>query len=149
MFQRATTILGTKEKIRSKSVETYQSLAYVISMNESRIPEALSVLEVALSMRPGVLELLNMKGYFLHKMDRSLESVAVFQRVLKTSPQNKDSLYHLGVAYSKLGEMEKTEEVLRKVIQLDSTNGRAMLRLGLVLAKKDPPIIDVLLEAGK
>lgn len=149
MFQRATEILGTRERARSKSIETYQSLAYVISMNESRISEALSVLEIALAMKPDILDLLNMKGYFLHKIDRSVESIAVLQQVLRTNPHNKDSLYHLGIAYSKLGEIEKSEELLRKVIHLEPSNGRAMLRLGLILARKDPPILEGLLEAGK
>lgn len=135
--------------MRSKSVETYQSLAYVISRNESRIPEALSVLEVALSMKPNMLELLNMKGYFLHMINKTSESVALLRQVVKTHPNYKDSAYHLGRAYSKLGEKEKAEELMRRVLQLDAGNGRAMLHLGLLLAKKDPPTSERLLEAGK
>ena len=149
MFHRATKILGTKERVRSKSVETYQSLAYVISRNESRIPEALDVLEVALSMKPSMLALLNMKGYFLHMMNRSSESVAVLQQVVSSQPDHIDSLYHLGLANYKLGEKGKSEDMMRKVLQLDTTNGRAMLHLGLLLAKEEPPNLDRLLEAGK
>ena len=149
MFQQATKILGTSERARSKSIETYQSLAYVISTNESRLPEALHVLEVALSMKPDVLDLLNMKGYFLHKMNRSTEAVATLKQVLKMNPNHRDSLYHLGITYTKLGEDERAEQLLRRVLELDHTNGRAMLHLGLLLANKEPPITDVLLEAGK
>ena len=149
MFNRAIEILGTKERARSRSVETYQSLAYVISRNESRISEALGVLDVALSMKPGMLELLNMKGYFLHMMNKSFESVAVLQQVVNNRPDYVDSLYHLGVAHYKLGEKDKAEELMRRVLQLDTTNGRAMLHLGLLLAKKDPPNLERLLEAGK
>lgn len=149
MFQRATEILGTRERARSRSVETYQSLAYVISMNQSRMSEALNVLEVALTMKPGLLELLNMKGYILHMMDRPSESVATLQHALKTSPNNRDSLYHLGMAYSKLGEIEKAEVLFRRVLQLDSTNGRTMLHLGLLLAKKETTNTEALIEAGR
>ena len=149
MFQRATEILGTRERARSRSVETYQSLAYVISMNQSRMSEALNVLEVALTMKPGLLELLNMKGYLLHMMDRPSESVATLQHALKTSPNNRDSLYHLGMAYSKLGEIEKAEVLFRRVLQLDSTNGRTMLHLGLLLAKKETTNTEALIEAGR
>ena len=149
MFRRAIEILGVRERARSKSIETYQSLAYVISMNESRCAEALSILEIALSIKPDMLDLLNMKGYLLHNLNRSDEAVNTLQQVLKANPNHKDSLYHLGVAYSKLGEMDKAEQLLRRVLKLDMTNGRAMLQLGLLLAKKDPPTVEVLLEAGK
>ena len=149
MFHRAIEILGTRERACSKSIEIYQSLAYVVSMNESRRAEALSILEIALSMKPHMLDLLNMKGYLLHNLNRSTEAVHTLERVLKANPNHKDSLYHLGVAYSKLGATEKAEELLRKVLRLDMTNGRAMLHLGLLLAKRDPPSVEVLLEAGK
>ena len=149
MFQRAIKILGTRERARSKSIETYQSLAYVISMNESRRAEALNILEAALSMKPDMLDLLNMKGYLLHNLNRSTEAANTLKQVLRADPNHKDSLYHLGIAYSKLGEMEKAEQLLRKALKLDITNGRVMLNLGLLLAKKDPPTVDALLEAGK
>ena len=149
MFRRAIEILGVRERARSKSIETYQSLAYVISMNESRLTEALSILKVALSMKPGVPDLLNMKGYLLHNLNRSSEAVTTLEQVLRINPSHTDSLYHLGIAYSKLGEIDKAEELLRKVLKLDATNGRAMLHLGQLLAKRDPPTVQILLEAGK
>ena len=96
-----------------------------------------------------MLDLLNMKGYLLHNLNRSSEAVDTLQQVLRANPAHKDSLYHLGIAYSKLGEMEKAETLLRKVLKLDMTNGRAMLHLGLLLAKKEPPTVEVLIEAGK
>ena len=148
MFQRAIEILGVRERARSKSIETYQSLAYVISMNESRLAEALGILEIALSLKPDMLDLLNMKGYLLHNLNRSSEAVDTLRQVLRENPNHKDSLYHLGIAYSKLGEVEKAEQLLRKVLKLDMTNGRAMLHLGLLLAKKKPPTVEVLIEAG-
>jgi tetratricopeptide (TPR) repeat protein len=149
MFQRAIEILGVRERARSKSIETYQSLAYVISINESRRSEALSILEIALSLKPDMLDLLNMKGYLLHNLNRSSEAVDTLQQVLRANPAHKDSLYHLGIAYSKLGEVDKAEQLLRKVLKLDMTNGRAILHLGLLLAKKEPPTVEGLVEAGK
>ena len=149
MFRRAVEILGVRESVRSKSIETYQSLAYVISMNRSRCAEALSILEVALSIKPDMLDLLNMKGYLLHNLNRPDEAVNTLEQVLRANPNSIDSLYHLGIAYYKLGERDKAEELLRKVLKLDVTNGRAMLHLGLLLAKKEPPTVEVLMEAGK
>lgn len=149
MFQQAIEILGVRERARSRSIETYQSLAYVISMNESRRAEALGILEVALSIKPDMLDLLNMKGYLLHNLNRSDEAVNTLEQVLRVNPDHKDSLYHLSIAYSKLGEIDKAEQLLRRVLKLDITNGRAMLHLGLLLAKKDPPTVEVLIEAGK
>ena len=65
-------------------------------------------------------------------LDRAVKE---FQTSLQTDPKHEPTLYNLGVAYYKKGEVEKTKEVLKK---LESVNPQSKLvgRLRQIFASK-------------
>jgi len=71
------------------------------------------------------------------KFDKSKE---IYERLLSRNSNDKDTLYNLGVVMYKLGDLNKAEEYLLKVINLDPTYESALNLLRVIykqLGKED------------
>ncbi|MEZ5307590.1 MAG: tetratricopeptide repeat protein [Pyrinomonadaceae bacterium] len=80
---------------------------------------------------------LNDLGYvYLQKGTNFEEAARFIERAVDIDPRNPEYLENLGLAYFKLGDLEKAEKTLRKAIRIDVGSAEAHETLGDVLAKK-------------
>ena len=63
-------------------------------------------------------------------------AVSNLQQAVALSPNLVEAQYQLGVALRQSGDLQKSEEALRRVLQLDPNHAQAHLELGLVLAQR-------------
>jgi len=74
------------------------NLAYVYSLQASRLPEALSLIDRALAIRPNDASYLDTKGWILHEQNRNRESVECLKKALQQAPDDTEIKQHLELA---------------------------------------------------
>ena len=72
----------------------------------------------------------NIAAYFWNK------SVRVFQRVVRTNPNNSDAFFRLGLAYRGLGEYDKAIATYKQAININPDSAKAHYGLGLTYVMK-------------
>ena len=81
-------------------METYEFLIeQVIMRNESRLGDALTVCEEALSLYPSFAKLYTIKGRILLKMNRTKEALPVLEFAVQATEILPASHYNLGLAH--------------------------------------------------
>ena len=114
-------------------VDSYDLLASVISMNDSRLQEALTVCNEGISLYPKVHQLLSTKCGILVKMNHSHEAIALCEDALKENSYSAVAYYHLGTAHLQLNRVSHAESALWNSVMLDSSNRDALYLLATIL----------------
>ena len=114
-------------------VDSYNLLASVVAMNSSRLDQALSICDEAITLYPNKHQLLTTKCGILVKMNQSYQAVAVCGDALKVNSYSPLAYYHLGVAYLRLGYISNAETALWNSVVLDSSNRDALYHLATIL----------------
>ena len=114
-------------------IDSYDLLAFVISMNSSRLDEALAICNEGISLYPGVPHLLTTKCGILLKMNQSNQAISLCEESLRYNSYSPLSYYHLGMAYLWLGYISHAETALRKSVMMDSSNTDALYHLATIL----------------
>ena len=114
-------------------IDSYDLLAFVISMNSSRLDEALVICNEGISLYPDVPHLLTTKCGILVKMNQSNQAISLCSESLRHNSYSPVAYYHLGMAYLRLGYISHAETALWKSVMLDSSNVDALYHLATIL----------------
>lgn len=125
--------LGEQDDTLAKLLETYRFLVKVVLMkNESKLPQALGIVESALATYPEVAELHSLKANVLIHMGRHQEALDALNIASSTPTALSSVQYNYGLVYSRLGDLKRAEEALIKALRLDPANHEALLELGML-----------------
>ena len=122
---------GTTDDTLGKLLETYEFLIKVVLMkNESKLPQALTVLNDALQEYPNVVTLHTLRANVLTTMDRVAEAfeelkIASYARTILPSVH-----FNYGLAYAHQGDVKRAEESFRNAIRLNRGYYEAIMELG-------------------
>lgn len=114
-------------------VDSYHLLASVISMNTSRLDEALSVCNEGIILYPDMHQLLTTKCGILVKMNLSHQAIPLCEEALRRNSFSAQAHYHLGLAYLRLSYISQAERSLWNSVRLDSSNKDALYHLATIL----------------
>lgn len=114
-------------------IDSYNLLASVISMNNSRLEEALSICNEGISLYPNMHHLLTTKCGILVKMNQSNQAISLCEESLRHNSYSPLAYYHLGLAYLHLGYISHAETALWNSVTLDSSNTDALYHLATIL----------------
>ncbi len=108
--------LGAHDATNHTLAERYDLLVTVISMNTSRLNEALELSEYVWSRHPGYAHILNTRCSLLIKLNRTDRFIRACEMAVWHNQGVADAHFNLGVAYSKLGYLEQAEMALRNML---------------------------------
>lgn len=136
MYRKAVDILGITVKKRSRSIETYQALARTIAKNESRLKEALEVVNLALSMQPEAIESNKQKVDLLLRMNKTKEAKLAADKAISLNHNDQNTPFLIGLTYMENECREEAENYFRMTLSLDISHGMAMLYTGKLLVER-------------
>lgn len=125
--------IGASDTPESKMAERYNLLASVISMNSSRLPEALKLNEYVLTHHPHYTKSFETKCSILLKLNRTRQFIYACEEAVWNNQGLPSAYYNLGVAYLKLGYLSNAQKTFRNVLSLDGSNTLGMSHLATVL----------------
>jgi tetratricopeptide (TPR) repeat protein len=103
----------------------YETRSIVPFINEydEALKYYLKALDLAMSSSPagntGIIIYLNTRiGYIYFEKKKYSQAIEYLEMAEKVSPQNVEAVYYLGLSYDKIGEKEKAQEFLSRVIEL-------------------------------
>ena len=102
--------------------ETRSIVPFINEYNEA-LEYYLKALDLAISSSPsrntGIIIYLNTRiGYIYFEEKKYSQAIEYLKVAEKVSPQNVEVTYYLGLSYDKIGEIEKAQEYLSRVIEL-------------------------------
>jgi len=68
------------------------------------------------------------------------DAISAYEKILSTSPLNKQAIYNLGVLYSETGKYEKAILYFEKFLQIDPDSADAYVSIGILYNKLDRPV---------
>lgn len=113
--------------------ERYELLATVISMNTSRLNEALKLSNYVLSQHPAYSRIYNTRCLLLIKLNRTHEFIPACETAVRRNPALPDAHYNLGMGYMKLGYLSQAEVSFRNMVLLSRGSKVALFHLATVL----------------
>ena len=100
-----------------------RSIVPFINNYDNALDYYLKALDLAMSSSPagnrGIIIYLNTRiGYIYFEKKKYSQAIEYLEMAEKVSPQNVEAVYYLGLSYDKIGEKEKAQEFLSRVIEL-------------------------------
>ena len=146
--------MGVADSTGEKVIDTYMFLIdNVILRNKSRLPDALQLVDEALSTYPTYGRLYVKKGVLLAQLNRAKEAVHYLDIALRSNLRSVELFYHLGLAYEQLQEGTKAEDMFKRALAFDKTHADALYHLGKMMyystAASDQDRIKKLREAER
>ena len=114
-------------------IDSYHLLASVVSMNSSRLDEALSICNEGITLYPNKHQLLTTKCGILVKMNQSHQAIALCEDALRQNSYSSLAYYNLGLACLRLSYINRAETALWNSVMLDSSNKDALYHLASIL----------------
>jgi tetratricopeptide (TPR) repeat protein len=108
----------------------------LISLAQGDFQGALALIDRGLEVDPNSAQGGNIRGQILLKMDRRVEALAQFEKVLQVHPENVSALVNLGTSYMMQGDLDGAETLLQAAIRSAPQMAQAQANLGLVLNLK-------------
>ena len=100
------------------------------------LPQAVRMLENAISRDPKDVDLYIYMGSFHEEMEQFNDALAIFNKGLSISPDNPSLHFYIGVVYDKMGQSDLSLKQMKTVIRLDPDNPNALNYLGYTYADK-------------
>ena len=125
--------LSTTNTADRNIVDSYDLLASVISMNSSRLEEALSICNEGISLFPDIHQLLTTKCGILVKMNHTHQAISWCEDALRRNSYSPLAYYHIGMAYLQLGHVTLAEKALWNSVMLDASNRDVLYHLATIL----------------
>ena len=119
----------------NKIPNTYHLLIQTLLSQPSRIHEAHTLVDQALSHDPRHPQLHTDKCLILHRLNKTREAVQWCQETLNINPSDPRIHYQLGVAYLRLGHSDKAERAFRDLLALQPNNTHGLFHLATVCHK--------------
>ena len=80
---------------------------------------AIFYLEQSASINPQSIDALNNLGNIYSELKQNDKSIHAYERALKADPGNFSTLFNLSLAYMETDDLEKAEETLLQVVQIN------------------------------
>lgn len=125
--------LGATDAPANKLAERYDLLIGVISMNTSRLKEALKMSNYVQSQHPAYAPILNTRCSILIKLNWTNQFIQACELGVMRNQGLPNAHYNLGVAYMKLGYLKQAEAAFRNMLLLDTSSAVARFHLATVL----------------
>lgn len=116
---------------RKDFTEAYTSLALIYSL-QGLEEESLAVLEKGYINNPKDYGIILANGIFLIGKDRLNEGIEFLEKAVAIIDYDPEAWTHLGIAFSKKGEMPKALRYYKKAVSLDETDPLIHNNLGLL-----------------
>ena len=113
--------------------ERYNLLVTVISMNHSRLNEALELSQHVLKEHPDYTIMYATRCSIIIKLNRTADFIHDCDLAVRMNPGLSNAHYNLGIACMKLGYLSQAEVSFRNMLVLDSGSLVAMFHLATVL----------------
>ena len=109
--------------------ESYHQLIQTLLSHPSRLHEAHTLVDHALTHHPHHTHLHTDKCHILNQLNRTQDAIHWCKEALRLNPSSLRSHYILGGLYSRLGRSEEAENVYRELLVLEpeSVGGRSQL----------------------
>jgi tetratricopeptide (TPR) repeat protein len=101
--------------------DAYNALGYTLADRNLRLPEALGLIEKALTLAPNNGAILDSMGWVLFRMQRFPEAVDYLRRAFKITPDAEVAV-HLGEALWKLGNKDEAMQMWRLAREKEPSN---------------------------
>ena len=124
---------GASDTPDSRMAERYNLLASVISMNSSRLPEALKLNNYVLTHHPHYTKSFETKCSILLKLNQTSQILHACEEAVWNNQGLPSAYFNLGVAYMKLGHLLHAEMTFRSMLALDDSNVLGMSHLASLL----------------
>lgn len=125
--------VGATDAPVSKMAERYNLLIGVISMNTSRLKEALHLTNYVLSQHPTYTPIFKTRCSILLKLNWTDQFIQACEQGVRRNRGSPEAHYNLGVAYMKLGHITQAETSFRNMLVLDQSSTLARFHLATVL----------------
>lgn len=125
--------VGASDAPLSKLAERYDLLISVISMNTSRLKEALELSNYVQSQHPTYAPIYNTHCSVLMKLNRTDQLIRACELGVLRNQGLLDAHYNLGMAYMKLDYLTQAETSFRNMLVLDRSSTVAKFHLATVL----------------
>lgn len=150
MFRQAITILGSVNRgKRSRRAATYQALADILSRNDSRLNEAVSLLRTIVKLEPEEAASYVMLGELLIRQNKTQEGKSVFEKTFKLFPRGLGLRYDAADACLMAQDLQCAEHLFALIVDMDKTQGMAMLKYGVLIAEKENATAEELIKSHK
>jgi tetratricopeptide (TPR) repeat protein len=94
------------------------NLAWLYAQNGGNLDVALQLAQTAKRQLPNTPEVNDTLGFIYYKKDLASLAVPLLQSSVEKDPSNPEYHYHLGLAYSRIGEKAKASESLTRALAL-------------------------------
>lgn len=111
-----------------ESAQAHVDLAIALA-DSGGFNDALSETTTAISIAPGLAIAHLIRARILSDMKQDREASSEFASAARLAPHNPDCYFYWSLAEQAQGNFTKEEELLRKVVKLDSNNVKAHIRL--------------------
>ena len=122
-------------KMAPKQLKLYQNLGYLLSLNSSRLNEALVWFKKAIKINPDADAYMNTASVLL-KLNRTSEAIPYLEKTVEyNSHHAAQALHTLAYAHTKQGEKELAVQYCRKALSVDENYVPAIITLANELQK--------------
>ena len=129
----------TSKNIENELYETYMGLL----VQNKDYDEAATFADKAIAKFPTDNELIKLKGLAYVNSGKANEYVAILKNLLEKNPNDKDSLYNLGVIYSSdPSKQADAEDAFKKLVNIDPKYPNALYNLVFTIVGDDGKAIE-------
>ena len=125
---------AANKTLKTKILEPYYRIdtgAYLSAMGYPEL--GLEILRKSLESDPRNLDNLQILAAFSEQLNESNETIMYREAISNLDPWNADNYLKLGIAYKNLGNLNKMQEMLKKIESFASaTNEAKLARINLV-----------------
>lgn len=109
-------------RINPEHAMVLNNYAYMLSVQNYRLEDALAMSEHALALEPETSSFLDTRGWIYYRMGRYEDALKDVNAALKKGKGNPELYEHLGYIYLALGKSSKSSEAWKKALELDPDN---------------------------
>ena len=149
MLRKVIDLAGSRLRKYGRTADAYQSLAEVISLNESRLNESLQLMDRLVSISPDLYTGHYLRATYLKRLDRIEEAKSAVKKALKLAPNMAKVHLKAGEIYLDMNETYKAERSFKVGLTLEPNNGHLMLQLGIMIVNRASSSVDDLKLAHK
>jgi len=109
-------------KIDSENATLLNNYAYMLSEQNYRLEDGLSMVDKALKIRPGESSFLDTRAWLLYRLGRFKPALDEIKDALKNDGDNAELYEHLGYIYMALGKTAKSKKAWKRANELEPDN---------------------------
>ena len=142
MLRKVIDLAGSRLRKYGRTADAYQSLAEVISLNESRLNESLQLMDRLVSISPDLYTGHYLRATYLKRLNRIEEAKSAVKKALKLAPNMAKVHLKAGEIYLDMNETYKAERSFKVGLTLEPNNGHLMLQLGIIIVNRASSSVD-------